>query len=91
MYKIFYLQGNPNFEYRYIKGIWQKRAIGTSDDWFRADQNGQSVLNKAHKPKGFRPMWNYSGNVKAGLVVGVLGIGLYLYSSKFKTAINGLR
>jgi hypothetical protein len=91
MYKIFYIKGNPNFEYRYVKGSWQKRAIGTADAWFRADANGQDVLNKALKPKKFNPLWNYSGKVKAGIVVGVLGVGLYLYSSRFKTAINGLR
>jgi hypothetical protein len=91
MYKIFYLAGNPNFEYRNVNGVWQKRAIGTDEAWFRADANGQKVLNNSHKPKGLRPFWNYSTTLKAGVVVGVVGIGLYFYSRRFKNAVNGLR
>lgn len=91
MYKIFYLKGNPNFEYRYKGGSWEKRPIGSSEMWYKVNSSGQGVLNNSHKPKGFKPFWNYSNLTKISVAVGVLGIGLYLYTGRLKPKINELR
>jgi len=92
MYKIFYLKENPNFEYRYKGSSWEKRPKGSSDMWYKVDSKGQGVLNNLHKPKkGLKPFWNYSKTLKIGVIVGVLGIGLYLYKGRLKTKINELR
>ena len=92
MYKIFYLKGNPNFEYRFKGGTWEKRPIASSEMWYKVDSKGQGVLNDSHKPKkGLKPFWNYSNTLKIGVAVGVLGIGLYLYQGRLKTKMNELR
>lgn len=92
MYKTFYLSGNPEFEYRYKGGTWEKRPIGTKDAWYKVNSKGQGVLNDSHKPKkGFKPFWNYSNLTKISVAVGVLGIGFFLYTGRLKTKINELR
>jgi hypothetical protein len=92
MYKIFYLKGNPNFEYRFKGGSWEKRPIASSEKFYKVNSNGQGVLNESHKPKkGLKPFWYLSNTTKIGVAVGVVAIGLYLYKGRLKTKINELR
>lgn len=87
MYKLFYLSQNPDFEYRFKGGSWEKRKKGSKEKWYKANENGQNILNNAYKPKSkVAFLWNYSTTAKVGLIVVALGIGYYLYSSKILSA-----
>ncbi len=92
IYKTFLLKNNPDFEYRFKGGYWQKRPIGSSDKWYKVSSSGQDVLNESHKPKkGIKPFWYLSNVTKIGVGLILIGVGSYFYLKRSNNNLNGLR
>jgi hypothetical protein len=77
LYKTLYLKGNPYAEYQKRNGVWYKRAIGSSESWYRVDAKGSDIMNNAYQNKN--EIYFYSNLVVYGGValIGVLGYLAY--------------